>query len=384
MAIKQLTVFVPNRKGSIVAVTDILAKNNINMRALSIAETEDFGILRLIVNDENTAEKVLEEQGYLIKVVDVVGVKIGDAPGKLTAALDVLEDTSWAVEFYVSSDYPDDFRGKYLYTYGLQQALFVQMDAIRSVHEALFGEQLDFKSTYLEAYIAREMRDDVTGHPTNRKGSEFIHLAQQSMSKSEFYYIKFDSKKVSNEYKIITVDVNRSIEDVAKCINDTLKKAVERLDLEFRDYIDSHKERKMKDIFNMLQYYKGKVLSDAVRSLEGYSATKNMVKKCEDELVLRYGSPEALDSYKYLLEEIHEIYDLIDEGILKSSNDIRTRLKKYLLQILFVKLEELQRYCNETDEYFENYGESPRLERELPQVNIIYNEEVLNTEEMLF
>ncbi|MBR5155214.1 MAG: ACT domain-containing protein [Clostridia bacterium] len=99
MAIKQLTVFVPNRKGAIVAVTDILAKNNINLRALSIAETEDFGILRLIVNDENTAEKVLKEQGYLIKVVDVVGVKIGDEPGKLTAALDILDKADINVEY---------------------------------------------------------------------------------------------------------------------------------------------------------------------------------------------------------------------------------------------------------------------------------------------
>ena len=99
MAIKQLTVFVPNRKGTIVSVTDILAKNNINLRALSIAETEDFGILRLIVNNETAAEKVLEEQGYLIKVVDVVGVKIGDAPGKLTAALDVLDKSNINVEY---------------------------------------------------------------------------------------------------------------------------------------------------------------------------------------------------------------------------------------------------------------------------------------------
>ena len=99
MAIKQLTVFVPNRKGSIVLVTDMLAKNNINMRALSIAETEDFGILRLIVNDEAAAEKVLEENGYLIKVVDVVGVKIGDEPGKLTAALDVLDKSDINVEY---------------------------------------------------------------------------------------------------------------------------------------------------------------------------------------------------------------------------------------------------------------------------------------------
>ena len=99
MAIKQLTVFVQNRKGTNVSVTDILAKNDINIRALSIAETEDFGILRLIVNDETKAEKVLEEQGYLIKVVDVVGVKIGDAPGKLTAALDVLDKAGINVEY---------------------------------------------------------------------------------------------------------------------------------------------------------------------------------------------------------------------------------------------------------------------------------------------
>ena len=99
MAIKQLTVFVQNRKGSIVSVTDILAKNDINIRALSIAETEDFGILRLIVNDEQKAEKVLGENGYLIKIVDVVGVKIGDEPGRLTSALDVLDKADINTEY---------------------------------------------------------------------------------------------------------------------------------------------------------------------------------------------------------------------------------------------------------------------------------------------
>ena len=59
MAIKQLTVFVPNRKGSIVGITDILAKNKINMRALSVAETEDFGILRLIVRHSLSLTKMI-------------------------------------------------------------------------------------------------------------------------------------------------------------------------------------------------------------------------------------------------------------------------------------------------------------------------------------
>ena len=99
MAIKQLTVFVQNKKGTVVSVTDILSKNNINLRALSIAETQDFGILRLIVNDEVAAEKVLSENGYLIKVIDVIGVKIGDEPGKLTAALAVLDKADINVEY---------------------------------------------------------------------------------------------------------------------------------------------------------------------------------------------------------------------------------------------------------------------------------------------
>ena len=99
LAIKQLTVFIQNKKGTVVSVTDILSKNNINLRALSIAETQDFGILRLIVNDEKAAEAVLTENGYLIKVIDVVGVKIGDEPGKLTAALDVLDKADINVEY---------------------------------------------------------------------------------------------------------------------------------------------------------------------------------------------------------------------------------------------------------------------------------------------
>lgn len=99
MAIKQLTVYVQNKKGSMAALTDVLAKNGVNIRALSIAETEDFGLLRIIVNDETVATKILEENGYLIKVIDVVGVKIGDKPGALTAALSVLDKADVNVEY---------------------------------------------------------------------------------------------------------------------------------------------------------------------------------------------------------------------------------------------------------------------------------------------
>ena len=97
--LKQLTVFVENRQGALVDITDILAKNRVNIRALSIADTKDFGILRLIVNDNEVARKTLSEAGYLLKMTDVVGVKIGDAPGKLSGALAVLDKNSINMEY---------------------------------------------------------------------------------------------------------------------------------------------------------------------------------------------------------------------------------------------------------------------------------------------
>lgn len=99
MSLKQLTVFVENKQGALVAITDTLAKHNVNIRALSIADTEDFGILRLIVNDNETALKTLTEEGYLLKTTDVVGVKIGDEPGKLSKALGVLDKADINMEY---------------------------------------------------------------------------------------------------------------------------------------------------------------------------------------------------------------------------------------------------------------------------------------------
>lgn len=99
MAINQLNVFVENKQGALVEITSALAKSEINIRALSIADTEEFGILRLIVNDTDTAKEMLEELGYLIKITPVVGVKIGDEPGKLSKALEVLDKEKINMEY---------------------------------------------------------------------------------------------------------------------------------------------------------------------------------------------------------------------------------------------------------------------------------------------
>ncbi len=99
MSLKQLTVFVENKPGALVGITNTLAESNVNIRALSIADTEDFGILRLIVNDNENAKEKLTNAGYLIKTTEVVGVKIGDDPGKLSKALAVLDESGINLEY---------------------------------------------------------------------------------------------------------------------------------------------------------------------------------------------------------------------------------------------------------------------------------------------
>ncbi len=99
MAIKQLTVFVENRQGALVEITDLFAANNIDMRALSIADTQDFGILRVIVSDTAEAHRILRTRGYLVQETAVIAVKISDAPGKLSAALHALNLKGINVEY---------------------------------------------------------------------------------------------------------------------------------------------------------------------------------------------------------------------------------------------------------------------------------------------
>ena len=99
MLVKQISVFVENTRGRLAKVTRILADNNINIRALSIADTTDFGILRLIVKDPEKAEQVLKENGITVKATDVIVIAINDTPGGLAGALSVLAANSIGVEY---------------------------------------------------------------------------------------------------------------------------------------------------------------------------------------------------------------------------------------------------------------------------------------------
>jgi hypothetical protein len=97
--VKQISVFLENKEGRLAEVTKTVADNGINIRAMSIADTTDFGILRLIVDDPQKAQKVLEGAQYTVKVKDVLAVGINDEPGALAKVLDILLKSDIAIEY---------------------------------------------------------------------------------------------------------------------------------------------------------------------------------------------------------------------------------------------------------------------------------------------
>lgn len=99
MDIYQVSVFVENKEGKLADITEVLAKNNINIRALSIADTTNFGILRLIVDDPHRAEKAFRENGYTVSLTKVIGVEVPDVPGGISVAMRVLSDSGISIEY---------------------------------------------------------------------------------------------------------------------------------------------------------------------------------------------------------------------------------------------------------------------------------------------
>ncbi len=99
MAVKQLSVFVQNEKGALAEVLNTIASANIEIRALSIADTNDFGILRVITDNNDKATLVLAEHHFVSSVTDVVAVRVDDAPGGLAKAVDNLQAADINVEY---------------------------------------------------------------------------------------------------------------------------------------------------------------------------------------------------------------------------------------------------------------------------------------------
>ncbi|MBD3256402.1 MAG: ACT domain-containing protein [Candidatus Lokiarchaeota archaeon] len=101
--IKQISVFLPNTPGVLAKFTKTLMEKNINMRAMTVAETADYGILRMVVDQTNKAVDILKKENYLVSLTDVLAVDIPDRPGALHEIAEILGENDINIEYIYSS-----------------------------------------------------------------------------------------------------------------------------------------------------------------------------------------------------------------------------------------------------------------------------------------
>jgi len=103
MTIDQISVFLENKSGRLADVTKALSDGGINLRAMTIADTADFGILRLIVSDPDKAGEILEKHGFTVRITKVLGIEIDDKPGGLHKVMEIFKNNGVNIEYLYAS-----------------------------------------------------------------------------------------------------------------------------------------------------------------------------------------------------------------------------------------------------------------------------------------
>ena len=99
MKIKQLSIFLQNKMGSLSKPLEVLTVANVNIRAMCMADTSEFGILRLVVDNPEKGKQALEENNFLVKITEIIGVEMNDAPGGLASILEIIKENSIDLEY---------------------------------------------------------------------------------------------------------------------------------------------------------------------------------------------------------------------------------------------------------------------------------------------
>ncbi|MFZ5775040.1 MAG: ACT domain-containing protein [Thermodesulfobacteriota bacterium] len=122
MKVKQIAIFLENKSGRLADISHTLAENAINIRALSLADTADFGILRLVVNDTNKAQQVLKANGFTVGITEILAVEVPDKPGALDSILQVVRKADLNVEYMYAFTKKSGESGMLLFRFDDQDA----------------------------------------------------------------------------------------------------------------------------------------------------------------------------------------------------------------------------------------------------------------------
>ena len=135
MIIKQLSVFLENKSGRLTEVTEAIASANINIIAFSVADTAEFGILRLVVNKPEEAEKVLKEKDFSVSITEVIGLIVPHEPGGLHRALKILSSEGISIEYM------------YAFAFSNRATVIIRTDAIQQAISVLEKHKMELIRT---------------------------------------------------------------------------------------------------------------------------------------------------------------------------------------------------------------------------------------------
>ena len=122
MFLKQLTVFLENREGRLDSVTDLLAKNDINIACLALADTSEYGVLRLVVSDPDKTKAILKEEGYSSRLTEVLGVRLAQVPGSVNKLTKVLAAANINIEYMYTLSSSKEFGSMILKVSDIEKA----------------------------------------------------------------------------------------------------------------------------------------------------------------------------------------------------------------------------------------------------------------------
>lgn len=170
---------------------------------------------------------------------------------QICSSLDVIGDTVFSIESYQSQPFPDETGMKYIVTYGILQALFIQQDALRHLSEAF---EIEYQVNPILKEI-RENRNAAIGHPTKQnRGGEcyYNHVSRISLSKSGFDLLRFSR---SRPHEMLRVDIISAIESQLNCIAEDYKRITEKLSEIDRMHRDKFRNSPLQDIFHSAMGY---------------------------------------------------------------------------------------------------------------------------------
>lgn len=236
---------------------------------------------------------------------------------QICSSLDVIGDTLYAIDSYVSTDFPDDTGLKYLYSYGLLQALFLQQDALRHLGEA-FG--LDYAANDTLVAI-RTVRNASIGHPTqhNIKGIRYHNfISRITMSKQGFDLMRCYGSK---EYEFMHVDLLALITDQLKGIKEGYEQIAQKLTEEDRMHKEKFKGTPISDIFHSAMGYCFEKIGGGIYSASGSDRTFGLIQ-------LR-SVKETYEKFENALRERNELNSYIEYDLKEYCHALK-RLESYL------------------------------------------------------